>query len=150
MPPRNTQADGLGWMEDVWRTVLRKHTIDIDGDDTPLSESSGFILATSPISTHTTELAQLSPSLAQNESSEGATAHNQAAIEPETKEEHLQESARETLNVLAPLLEAGAGLMPAIFLDRVRSSSLLTDERLHHDIDSLRRIQVVLNSNLEG
>ena len=76
--------------------------------------------------------------------------HNQAAIEPETKEEHLQDSARGTLNVLAQLLEAGADLMPAMFLDRVRSSSLLSDERLHHDVDSLRRIQAVLNSNLEG
>ena len=88
-----TEADGLGWMEDVWRTVLWKHTVDIDGNDTPWSESSGFILATSPMSTHTRELVPLSPSLAQNESSEGAMAHNQAAIEPETKEEHLKDSA---------------------------------------------------------
>ena len=59
-------------------------------------------------------------------------------------EERLERSAHATLRVLMLLLEAGADTMPRTLLDRLEDSCLLSDEHLHHDVDSLCRIEAVL------
>jgi hypothetical protein len=63
--------------------------------------------------------------------------------------ERLKDLARGFLGVLAPLLEAGADLIPGL-IDRFRISHLLLDERLHRDTESMCRINALLNRNQEG
>ena len=141
---RTTQVDGLGWMEDVWMTFLRRHVVLIDRVDHPWPELSRFAQATYPESTNAAQPATVPPSLGQSEGSEGVVT-DAAEIEPKM----LGDIARKTLNVLAQLLEAGADSIPDTLLDRVKNSSLLSDERLRHDTDSLSRIQAVLNRHQE-
>ena len=144
------QADGLGWMEEVWMTALRGHIVHLERVHTPWPAPPDFVHATYSGPTRETQLASLSLSSGQHEGPEGPTPPIPAAIGPKTMEEHLKDSARWTLKVLAQLLEAGADSMPAILLDRVRNSSLLSDERLHYDTDSLHRIQATLNCTQEN
>ena len=143
MPGRITQADGLGWMEDVWMAFLRGYIVHIDRIDNPWPELSRFAPATCPESNSITQLAERSLSTGQIEGPET----DKAEMGPKTMDEYLEDSARGTLKVLALLLEAGADSMPDTLLDRVKNSPLLSDERLRHDVDSLRRISVVLERN---
>ena len=73
----------------------------------------------------------------------------QAAL-PKLVEMSPEDSARELLEVLATLLEAGNTSMPTRLYERLRNSCLLKDERLNHDADILRRIKAVLNRDQEG
>ena len=145
MPGRTTQADGLGWMEDVWMTFLQGCTVHIDRVDNPWPELSRFSQATYPEPTNTRQLAAFPPILMQNKGPEGAVTINNIKIGPKM----MGEMARGTLKILAQLLEAGVDLMPDTLLDRVKNSPLLSDERLCHDTESLRRINVVLKGALE-
>ena len=137
-----TQADGLGWMEDVWMTVLQRH---IDQFGAPWLDLSEFVQFTCPESTNITQPGQISPSATQHEGHEAANPNSQAEVGLKTMDDY----ARGFLGVLAQLLEAGADSMPDTFLDRVRKSPLISDVRLKHDVGSLCRIQRVLDRNLE-
>ena len=144
-PVSPTQADGLGWMEDVWMTVLQSHIDRVDRVDEPWLGLSEFVQFTCPESTHTTQPGPISASGARHEEPEAAMPRNQAKIGPKT----MNDLAREFLSVLAQLLEAGADSMLDTFLDRVRKSPLISDRNLKHDVGSLCRIQRVLDRNLE-
>ena len=61
-PVDTTQADGLGWMEDVWMTVLQGSIVHINCVDARRPESLGFMQLISPGSTLPTQLTPLSPS----------------------------------------------------------------------------------------
>ena len=145
VPESAPEADGLGWMEDVWKTVLQSHIVHIVHVDAPWLELSESVQVTYPDSTHPTQLPSISPSGAPHEGSEAAMPSNQAKIGPKT----MNDLAREFLSVLAQLLEAGADSMPDTLLKRVRESPLISDGRLKHDVGSLCRIQRVINRNLE-
>ena len=144
-PVGATRADGLGWMEEVWKTVLQSHIVHIDRVDAPWLEPSETIQVTCPESTHTAQPGPISSSGVQHKEPEADMPINQAKIGPKT----MNDSARELLSVLAQLLEAGADSMPDTLLKRVRESPLISDGRLKHDVGSLCRIKRVLNRNLE-
>jgi len=135
-PSSTAQADGLGWMEDVWTTVLkppvRKVRINI-------SDAGGYWPELLRVlhSTYPEPAGPTKPPL---------------SVEPSVKaiEERPEDSAHVLLRVLAQFLEAGADLMPAALLDRFRNSPLLSDEHLSRDTESLNRIDAILNSNREG
>ena len=139
------EADGLGWMEDVWKTVLQSHIVHIDRVDAPWPEFSEFVQVSCPESTHTAQAGSISSSGVQHEGPEIAVPNNQAEIGPKT----MNDLARGFLSVLAQLLEAGADSLPDTLLKRVRESPLISDGRLKHDVGSLCRIQRVLDRNLE-
>lgn len=52
-------------------------------------------------------------------------------------EKHLEDSGHAALGGLAAFLEAGAHSIPTALLERLRTSLLLSDERLRHDVKSL-------------
>ena len=83
--------------------------------------------------------------MGRDEATEGALCQNLAVLGCQTIEEHLGDSARIILEVLTQFLEVGAGSMPAVLLDRLRSSPLLSDECLQSDFKSLHRIRGILN-----
>ena len=145
------QANGLGWMEDVWATVLRPLIIHIDRPETyspELLQVLDVMYRESGQLREATPSTPLSPRVARNEASDGTVCENGAIIGPQTLEEHLGDSARRVLEVLAQLLESGTGLMPAELLARVGNSPLLSDKRLHNDTGSLRRIRVILDQGV--
>ena len=135
-------------MEDVWTTVLRSFIVHPHRIETYWTGLLGVMHATYPESSQLTEEASatsLSPELVQDIASEGTLSENSVVIGPETLEEHLADSARRVLEVLAELLESGTGLIPAELLGRVGNSPLLLDPHLHDDAGSLHRIGVILN-----
>jgi hypothetical protein len=138
------QADGLGWMEDVWMTLLRGLVVRIDRAKAYWPELSGVVHATYPESAQPTESTSLVPL-----SPQGTSSETRVVLGPKTLEEHLEDSARDILRVLTRLLEVGVGSMPVALLDRIRNSVLLSEERLDHDVDSLSRIRVLLSCNQE-
>jgi len=142
-----TKADGLGWMEGVWTTVLRPLVHEVHN----WPGLSGVRQATYPESTEPKELTSLlgpSTSGVWEEAPEGIHQDGASSVHNLT-EERLKDPARDFLGVLAPLLEAGADLIPGL-IDRFRSSVVLLDEHLHCDTESLRRINALLNRNQEG
>ena len=150
-PMTALRADGLGWMEDVWTTVLRGFVVHTDHAETISLGLSGVTQATCPESAPPTELTSpspLSPGAGRDGVPEGTLSRNLAVLGPQPTEEHLGDSARSILKVFAQLLEVGAGLMPAVLLDRLRSSPLLSDEALQSDAGSLHRIRGILNQRI--
>ena len=142
------QSDGLGWMEDVWATILQPLVIHINHPQTYWSELLGVMDTMCPEPTQLTEpdsATPLNPRVMQAEASEGAPSEDRAIIGPQTLEEHLRDLAHGVLGVLAQLLEAGTGLMPAELLNRLIDSPLLSDRRLHHDTSSLCCIRGILD-----
>ena len=147
-PMATLQPDGLGWMEDIWTTVLRGLVVHPDHGKTYWPGLLGAIQATYPEPARTTELTSpppISPSVAQKMAPEGTPSESQAHLGPEIIEKRLADSARCVLEVLAQLLEAGTGLMPAVLVNRVRNSPLLSDRRLQLDTSSLHRIRTILD-----
>ena len=147
-PMATLQPDGLGWMEDIWMTVLRSFVVRPDHIKTYWPGLLGVVHATYPEPVQITELTSptpISPRVAQETAPEGTSSEGQAPLDPEIIEKRLEDSAGSVLEVLAQLLEAGTGLMPVVLLNRVRTSPLLSDRRLHHDTSSLARIRVILD-----
>ena len=141
-------ADGLGWMEDVWATVLRRLVIHIDRAETYWPELSRMMHTAPPESARETEPTSpspLNPRVTRDAASEATLMGNRVVLGPQTIEEHLADSAKGALEVLAQLLESGTGLMPAVLLNCLRDSPLLSDERLQHDTRSLHRIRRILD-----
>ena len=88
------QADGLGWMEDVWAIPPVVH---IERPETYWPELSRVMDSTCPESARLTELTsptQPKPRVAWDEASEGTPRENRAVMGPKTLEEHLADSAR--------------------------------------------------------
>jgi hypothetical protein len=144
-----TQTDGLGWMEDVWTTVLRPlvrevHIARVNGYWPELSRVMPEAYPEPVSSNEPNASLDSSDSVGWGEEGEGMP-QGGAAIILEWDEERLETSGRGLLGVLASLVEAGAEVMPAELLDRLGSSLLLSDERLIHDAVSLSRIRAVLN-----
>jgi len=143
------RADGLGWMEDVWTTVLRPLVCEV-----PLGHVGGYWpeLSRAMPEAYLQPTAPNEPNASPNpadgavwdEEDEGMT-HGGAAAALKWNEERLEASGHGLLGVLASLVEAGADLMPAELLDRLGSSPLLSDERLLHDSMSLSRIRAILD-----
>ena len=149
--PTTMAADGLGWMEDIWTTVLRSLVIHSHRMKTYWPGLLGAMHATYPESVQFTEQASitsLSPEVVQDMASEGALSENRATIGPQSLEEHLEDSARRVLEVLAELPESGAGLMPKELLSRIENSPLLLDPQLHDNAGSLHRIRVILDQGV--
>jgi hypothetical protein len=146
IPASTARADGLGWMEDVWITVLRPVVREVH---VALLQSYWSELVRVMPEDYP-ELAELdsSPHRSNNigwdEASDGMLDEDGIAQRSKPSEEHLEATGRGLLGVLALLLEAGADSMPATLLDRVRGSPLLSDERLSDDNGSLSRIKAVL------
>ena len=152
IPASATHADGLGWMEDVWREVLRPlvREVHIDHVGGYWSELSRVMPEAYPGSAAPNE-----PNSSHGPSTsvgwDVADEKDPYADEPPTtyqrNEEYLEASGRGLLGVLALLLPTGDHLMPAALLERLRNSPLLSDERLRHDTESLSRINAVLTHN---
>ena len=145
LPPM--AADGLGWMEDVWATVLslivHPHRI-----KTYWSGILGVMHATYPQAAQLIEQTlptPLSAGVAQDMAPGGTLSDSRAVIGPQTLEGHLADSARRVLEVLTELLESGTGLVPAELLNRLIYSPLLSDKGLHHETSALRRIRGILD-----
>ena len=141
-------TDGLGWMEDVWMTLLRSFVVHPHSIKTYWPGLLGVMHATYPESAQLTEQASttsLSLEAAQDMAPEGTLSDNRVVIGPQTLEEHLADSARRILEVLAELLESGTGLVPADLLNRLIYSPLLSDRGLHHNTSSLCRIRGLLD-----
>jgi hypothetical protein len=144
-----TQADGLGWMEDVWTTVLRPlvrevHIIRVKGNWPELSRVMPEAYPVPDAPNEPNSSIEPSNSAVWDEADEEMP-HEEAALTIQGNEEHLEASGRGLLGVLASLVEAGADMMPAELLVRLGNSPLLSDERLLHDAESLSRIRAVLN-----
>ena len=143
-----TQADGLGWIEEVWTTVLRPvvrevHISRVDGHWDELSRVMPEAYL-EPAAPNEPDLS-LDPSDGVEWGEEGEEIPNDgASITLQRNEDHLEASGRGLLGVLVFLVE-GADSMPQELLDRLGSSCLLSDERLLHDAESLSRIRAVLN-----
>ena len=132
------QADGLGWMEDVWLTVLQPHVIHIDRPGINWPE----------LVTRLTERTALKPEAARNEPPEGTISNDRPVMGPKTLTEYLEDSVcRNVLECLAKLLEWRTGLVPAELLGRVGHSPLLSDRRLQDNPGSLDRIKAILDSS---
>ena len=142
------QADGLGWMEDVWVTVLQPPVVHIDRPETYWSELARVMHPTRPEPAQLTELTSPTPGVARNEAPEGTMSKGGPVLGPQTLKEHLEDSARRVLEVLAQLLESGTGLVPAELLGRVGNSPLLSDKRLQDDSKSLDCIRGILNQGV--
>ena len=145
-PLATLQPDGLGWMEDVWTTVLRDIVVHPDHIKTYWPGLLGAMHATYPEPAQIMELT--SPTTPIGPAPEGTPSEGQAPLGPGIIEKRLADSARCVLEVLAQLLEVGTGLIPAVLLDRVRNSPLLSDRRLQHDTSSLHRIRVILDQGV--
>ena len=151
-PANITQADGLGWMEGVWVTVLRPlvHEVHIERLDSYWNELSRVMPEAYPEPAAPNEPdSSLDPSdsVVSGQEDEGMS-HNGGSIILEWDDGRLQESGRTLLGVLALLVEAGADLMPTELLDRLESSHLLSDERLIKDVGSFSRIRAVLDRQM--
>ena len=144
------QADGLGWMEDVWATVLQPPVVHIDRPETYWSELARFMHSTRPEPAQLTELTSPTPGVTRNEAPEGTTGTGRPVLGPQTLKEHLEDSAQRVLEVLAQLLESGTGSVPAELLGRVGSSPLLSDTRLQDDSKSLDCIRGILNQGVRS
>ena len=152
-PMATLQPDGLGWMEGVWTTVLRGLVVHPDHLKTYWPGLVGAMHATYPEPAEITELTSptpISPRVAEETAAEGSPSEGRAPPGPEIIEKRLADSARCVLEVLAQLFEVGTGLMPAVLLDRVRNSPLLSDGRLDHDTSSLHRIKIILNQGVQS
>ena len=150
-PMATLQPDGLGWMEDIWTTVLRGLVVHPDHIKAYWPGLLGVMHATYPEPGRITELMSpipSSPSEVPATAPERTPSAGRAPLGPEILEKRLAESARCVLEVLAQLLEAGTGLIPAVLLNRVRNSPLLSDRRLDHDTSSLDRIRVILDQRV--
>ena len=150
-PMATLQPDGLGWMEDVWRTVLRALVVHPDHGRSSWPGLLGAMHATYPEPAQITELTSpppISPRVAQELAPEGTPSEGRAPPGPEIIEKHLADSAGCVLEVLAQLLEPGTGLMPALLFNRVRNSPLLLDRRLQLDTSSLHRIRAILDQGV--
>ena len=150
-PLATLQPDGLGWMEDVWRTVLRGLIVHPDHIKTYWPGLLGAMQATYPEPaqiTAPTSPTPISPRVVQETAPEGTPSEGRAPPRPEIIEKRLADSAGCVLEVLAQLLEAGTGSMPAVLLDRVRNSPLLSDRCLDHDTSSLNRIRTILDQGV--
>ena len=150
------QSDGLGWMEDVWTTVLRPmvRNICINPIEPLWADLSTVMHAVYPQSAEP-ESQSTSPESSTSASVEtppyeAPPEASQGSAPLKSVGERLQDSTGEILGVLALLLEAGAASIPITLCDRLEQSCLLSDERLRHDADSLHRIMVVLKANQEG
>ena len=146
------QADGLGWMEDVWNTVLRAivREVHIVRDQGYWHELSRVMPEAYPQPAAPNEPnSSLDPgdSVMWNEDGEEMP-HDGADLTLNGNEERLEASGRGMLGVLALLVEAGADLMPEELLDRLGNPPLLSDERLTHDVETLSRIRAILNHKL--
>ena len=146
-PPRDAQADGLGWMEDILVTGLVRK-VNVGRIE---SYWYGLLRATPEGYRQAVELEELNSSLdlsrVRDEPFEGTSYGGEAALTVKLSEERLGASGHGLLEVLALLVEAGATSISAALLDRLRSSPLLSDERSCHDTESLFRIKAVLNLN---
>lgn len=147
-----TRTDGLGWLKDVWVTVLRPMVpnVCIPHIEPQWFDQLGIIHAVYPQSTETDH--ETSPPESSAHAAPIGVSDVVAQAEgslPKSVEEHLEDSAQRLLEVLATLLETGATSMPRTLCDRLRDSYLLKDERSSHDADSLRRIKTVLNCSQE-
>ena len=150
-PMATLQPDGLGWMEGVWTTVLRGLVVHPDHVKAYWPGLLGAMQATYTEPAQTTELTSptpISPSTVQEMAPERTPSEGPAPPGPEIIEKRLADSAGCVLEVLAQLLEAGTGLMPAVLLDRVRNSPLLLDRRLQLDTSSLHRIRAMLDQGI--
>ena len=146
--PTPMAADGLGWMEDVWTTVLRSFIVHPHLIETYWPGLLGVMHAAYPQSAQLTKWASatsLIPEAAQDMPPEGNLSETRVFIGPQTLEEHLADSAQRVLEVLAELLESGMGLVPAELLNRLIYSPLLLDRHLHHDTSSLCHIRGILD-----
>ena len=95
-------ADGLGWMEDVWATVLRPLVIHIDRAETYWPELSRIMHTAPPESareTESTSPSPLDPRVTRDAASEGTLMENRVVLGPQTIEEHLADSAKGALEV---------------------------------------------------
>ena len=149
-PMATVQPDGLGWMEDVWTTVLTGFVVHPDRVKTYWPGLLGVRHATYPEPARKTELTSptpISPGVVQTK---GTPNEIQAPLHHKIIERRLADSARCVLEVLAQLLEPGTGLMPAVLLNRVRNSPLLSDRRLDHDTSSLHRIRAILDQGVQS
>ena len=151
-PANITQADGLGWMEGVWATVLRPlvHEVHIDRLDGYWNELSRVMPEAYPEPAAPNEpdsFLDPSDSVVSDQEDEGMS-HDGASIILEWGDGRLGESGSTLLGVLALLVEAGADLMPTELLNRLGCSNLLSDERLIHDVGSFSRIRAVLDRRL--
>ena len=144
------QADGLGWLEDVWVTVLQPPVVHIDCPGTYWSELARVMHSTCPEPAQLTELTSPTPGVARNEAPEGTTSKGRPVLGPQTLKEHLEDSAQRVLEVLAQLFESGTGMVPAELLDRVGNSPLLSDKRLQDDSKSLNCIRGILNQGVQS
>ena len=151
-----TQSDGLGWMEDVWTTVLRPmvRNVCINPIEPLWADLSAVMHAVYPQSAEP-ESQSTSPESSISASVEtlpyeAASEVSQGSAPLKSVRERLQDSTGGLLGVLALFLEAGAASMPITLCDRLEHSCLLSDERLSRDADSLNRIMVVLKANQEG
>ena len=147
------QADGLGWMEDVWMTISRPSITPVEPR---WFDHSGILHAAYQQSTepdHNTSppesSAHVAPDGVSDAVPETASAEAPQAALPKSVEKCLEDPAQGLLEVLSILLEAGNTPLPRTLCDRLRNSCLLNDERWSHDAESLRRIEAVLNRNQE-
>ena len=138
-------------MEDVWVTVLQPPVVHIDRPETYWSELARVMHSTCPEPARLIELTSPTPGLARNEAPEGTTNKGRPVLGPQTLKEHLEDSARRVLEVLAQLLESGTGLVPAAeLLRRVGNSPLLSAKRLQDDSKSLHYIEGILNQGVQS
>ena len=140
----SAQSDGLGWMEDVWMAFSRPCITPIEPQwiDRSGIMHAGYTQSAEP--DHKT-----SPEFLFDAVPDKAPAEAPQAAFSKPVEKRLEDSARELLEVLATLLEAGTTSIPRTLCDRLRHSCLLKDERLSHYADSFHRIEGVLNRNQE-
>ena len=141
----NKQADGLGWMEDLWVTVLQPSVVHFHRPGTHVPKLARLVHTVRPATAQLTEPTPPTPEMARIEAPKGTISNNEPVIGPQTLTEYLVESARSVLEVLATLLEWRTGLVPEELLGRVRYSPLLSDRHLQEDARSLHRIKAILD-----
>jgi len=151
-PMRTTQPGGLGWMEDVWRTVLWAlvREVHIERPESYWSELSRVMPETYPrLPEQEERYLSLGPRISEawDEASGGTSDDGEADSTVKPNEKRLEDSGRGLLGVLARLLEAGANQIPDALLYDLGQSPLLSDERLRRDTESLSRIEAVLEHN---
>ena len=135
------QADGLGWMEDVWVTDLQPLVVP-PGPSWP--KPATLVRSGPPESAQLTEPTPPTPEMARMEAPEGTISNNEPVEGLQRPTEHLAESARSVIKVLAQLLDWRTGSLPAELLDRIENSPLLSEKRLQDDAGSLHHIKAIL------
>ena len=146
-PQGDTQADGLGWMEDILETgLVRKVNVDRTEcywNGLLRATPEGYRPAVEPEELNSS----LDLSLAQDGALDVTSYGGEAALTVISNEGRLEASGLGLLGVLALLVEAEATSIPTALLDRLRNSPLLADKWTCHDTESLSRIRAVVNPN---